>query len=77
MSGPRLDRFGLDYNSPTWLKDSQKAYGDSMAGFFELREARLGASEKIRRKIERAEQEVVELTESTVMAQAPARVVRL
>lgn len=74
---PKLDRFGLDYKSPTWLADSQKAYGDSMAGFFQRREARLSSAERLRQKIERAEQEVVELTESTVMAQAPDRMVRL
>lgn len=77
MNGPKLDRFGFDYQSPTWLADSQKAYGDSIGEFFKRREARLSSAERLRRKIERAEQEVVELTETTVMAQAPDRMVRL
>lgn len=73
---PKLDRFGLDYQSPTWLEDSQKAYGEGVADFFERRAARVAAKD-LRERTEEADREADDLASKTQDAAAAPKAARL
>ncbi|WP_303749345.1 hypothetical protein [Stenotrophomonas pigmentata] len=75
-SAPKKDRFGIPYNSPTWLEDSQKAYGEGVADFFKRRVARVAAKD-LRERTEEADREADDLASRTQEAAAAPKVVRL
>ena len=73
---PKTDRFGIPYDSPTWLEDSQKAYGDGVADFFKRRRARMAAQD-LRARTEEADREAEDLASTTQEAHAEPKAVRL
>ena len=75
-SAPKTDRFGIPYNSPTWLEDSQKAYGEGVADFFKRRAARVAAKD-LRERTEEADREADDLASRTQEAAAASKAVRL
>ena len=75
-SASKMDRFGIPYNSPTWLEDSQKAYGEGVADFFKRRAARLAAKD-LQARTEEADRAAEDLASRTQEAAAAPKAVRL
>ena len=75
-SAPKTDRFGIAYDSPTWLEDSQMAYGEGVADFFKRRAARVAAKD-LRERTEEADREADDLASRTQEAAAASKAVRL